>query len=192
MPMTITLQYKEYRIEMFDDPSFDQTSNNQASYDKVYQPVKEKGYKPVSQHAIIVYHDNIKIESAILLAVAGATSVTSDSVFIDGDYLVTRCCNTVFSLTLPDLTLNWMTEADWATCFSIHKYQDSYITHGETSIARIDRNGNILWSYGGADIFVCLKEGNPFEMHNNYIELTDFNGSKYKIGYNGETISYNT
>jgi hypothetical protein len=84
-----------------------------------------------------------------------------------------------------------MTEADWATCFSVHKYQDTFITHGETSIARIDRNGNKLWCYGGADIFVRLEEGNPFKLHENYIELMDFNGSAYKIDYNGKTINYN-
>ncbi len=44
--------------------------------------------------------------------------------------------------------------------------------------------------YGGADIFVCLHEGTPFKMHEDYIALTDFNGSKYKIDYNGNSISY--
>lgn len=189
--MAVTLRYKDLTIEVFDDPAFSPTPDSPTSYDKVYQLDKEKDYKPVSQHAIVVYSDNIKIASAILLAVAGATSVTSDSVLIDDDDLITRCCNTVFSLTLPNLNLNWMIEADWATCFSIHKYQDSYITHGETSIARIDRSGQKLWSYDGADIFVCLEEGNPFKMHDNYIELMDFNGSTYKIDYDGKTINYN-
>jgi hypothetical protein len=186
--MKITLQHKDFTIDVFDDPSFTQTSDSPTSYDKIYQPDKDQDYRPVSQHAIIVYQGNVKIASTILLAVAGATSVTPDSVIIDNDRLITRCCNTVFCLTLPDLTLNWMIEADWATCFSIHTYQDSYITHGETSIARIDRMGNLLWSYSGADIFVCLEEGNPFEMHDNYIELTDFNGGKYQIDYNGEIL----
>ena len=186
--MAVTLRHKDFTIEVFDDPAFNQTSGSPASYGKIYQPDKHKDYRPISQHAIIVYHEDVKIASAILLAVAGATSVTADSVLIDGDNLIARCCNTVFSLTIPDLNLNWMTEADWATCFSIHRYRDSYITHGEMSISRIDRNGNILWSYGGADIFVCLQKGNPFEMYDNYIELTDFNGSMYRINYDGGTI----
>lgn len=184
--MIVILQYKDFTIEMFDDPSFNQTCDSPTSYDKIYQPGKDKAYNPVSQHAIIVYRDDVKMASAILLAVAGATGVTTDSVLIDGDNLIARCCNTVFSLTLPGLDLNWITEADWATCFSIHRYRDSYITHGEMFISRIDRNGNVLWSFGGADIFVCLERGNPFEMHDDYIELTDFNGKRYKIDYNGE------
>ncbi|THU38309.1 hypothetical protein FAM09_16670 [Niastella caeni] len=184
--MKITLQHKDLTIDFFDDPLFSNSSENSALYHKIYQPGKE--YIPTSQHAVIIYKSYVTISSAILLVAAGATSVTPDSILIDEDNLILRCSNTVFSLTLPDLNLNWMTEADWATCFSIHKYQDSYITHGETSIARIDKKGNILWSYSGADIFVCLEEGNPFEMHDNYIELTDFNGGKYKIDYNGKKL----
>ena len=186
--MKFSLHHNGFTIEVMDDPLFTQTLDSPTSYDKIYQPDNNKDYNPVSQCAINVYYDNVKIASAILLVVAGATSVTSDSILIDGDNLITRCCNTVFCLTLPSLNLNWMIETDWTTCFSIHKYQDSYITHGETSVARIDKKGNILWSYSGADIFVCLVEGNPFEMHDNYIELTDFAGSKYKIDYNGQVI----
>ena len=123
--MKIAMQHKDFTIEVFDDPSFSQTSDSPTSYDKIYQPGKNKNFVSVSQHAIIVYGPNAKITSAILRAIAGATSVTSDSVLFDGDNLITRCCNTVFCLTLPDLNLNWMVEAEWATFFSIHKYQDT-------------------------------------------------------------------
>ncbi|MDF2187912.1 hypothetical protein [Paraflavitalea sp. CAU 1676] len=186
--MRVALQHKDLTIEVFDDSSFTETSDSPTSYEKVYRA--GNGYTSVSQHAIIIYRDSVKTTSAILLADAGATSVTSDAVLIDGDNLITRCCNTVFCLSIPELNLIWMAEADWATCFSIHKYQDSYITHGEISVARIDRKGNLLWSYSGTDIFVCLDRGTPFKMHNSHIELTDFSGGKYEIDYNGETISY--
>ena len=120
--MTLTLRHKDWTIEVFDDSAFTNSPDSPTSYAKVYQSDSDEEYLSISQTAIIVYRDNTKITSAILLAVAGATSVTTDSAVIDNDNLITRCCNTVFSLTLPDLTLNWMTVADWATCFSIHKY----------------------------------------------------------------------
>ena len=91
-------------------------------------------------------------------------------------------------MTLPELRKNWENEADGATCFSIHKYHDTYITHGELSIKRIANNGKILWGFSGADIFVTLYEGTAFEMHDDYIALTDFNGSKYKIDYDGNSL----
>lgn len=185
--MKITLKYNDLIIEVFDDPV---ASESLSAYDNIYQTSKDKPYSPSSQHAILVYKGNVIISSAILFGTAGATTVTSDSFFIDLDNLIIRCSNNLFSLALPDLSLNWITEVDWVTCFSIQKYVDTFISHGEVSISRIDRNGNVLWCYGGADIFVCLYEGDPFVMHKSYIALTDFNGGKYSISYNGETLSY--
>ncbi|MFT3846926.1 MAG: hypothetical protein QM725_17855 [Lacibacter sp.] len=178
-------------IELFDDTAFNQTADSPTSYDKVIQVDKDKPYSPNSQHAIKIYKDNNLIGSAIILASGGGTGVHDDSALIDEDNFIIRCCNKVFSLTLPDLKTNWVTEVDWATCFSLHKYQDTFISYGETSIARFDKTGKILWSYGGADIFVCLYEGTPFEMFDTYIALTDFNGSTYKIDYDGKTIDHN-
>jgi hypothetical protein len=188
--MSVTLQHKEWLIEVFDDSSFTESPDSPTRYDKVYQHENHKEYSPISQHAIVVYHDNKKIASAILLASAGGTVVSEDAMLIEGDDLIARCCNMVFSLTIPQLDLNWMLQADSATVFSIHRYQDSFITHGEMGIARIDWNGKECWRYGGSDIFVCIEKGNPFQMHENHIELMDFNGSKYKIDYDGNTIEY--
>jgi len=182
--ITVTLDYKEYTIELFDE----QLHGNEVVYDNIYQPEKGREYQPVSQTGIIVYKDGVKISSALLLAVAGATSVSTDSVCIHNDNLLTRCCNIIFSLSLPGLKLNWMTEADWATCFSIYPYKDDFITHGEVDIARIDANGKIIWQFSGADIFVNLKDDIAFEMYDNHIALTDFNGGKYTIDYDGNEI----
>lgn len=189
--MKVTLHYNDFTIDVFDDTAFNQTAESLTSYDKVIQVDKDKPYAPNSQHAIRIYKGNNLIGSAIVLASGGGTGVHDDTVFIDEDNLIIRCCNKVFSLKLPGLETNWVTEADWATCFSLHKYQDTYISHGETSIVRIDKTGKILWSYSGADIFVCLEKGNPFEMFDTYIALTDFNGSTYKINYDGKTIEHN-
>lgn len=94
------------------------------------------------------------------------------------------------SVTIPDLQVNWITEVDPNTCFSVHQYEDTYFSHGETIISRIDRAGNIVWQYGGTDAFLCMFDGNPFEMRENHISLTDFNGSRYRIDYDGRTIDY--
>ena len=188
--MTVTLQHNFLTIEVSDDSAFNQITDSPTIYDKVIQAEKDKQFSPTSQHAIKIYTNNNVINSAIILATGGGTGVGSDTALIDGDNLIIRCSNKLFSLSLPDLEINWMTETDWATCFSIYKFQDTYISHGEISIAKIDKSGKILWSYSGADIFVCLYEGNPFEMHDSYIALTDFIGSTYKIDYNGNLLDY--
>jgi hypothetical protein len=188
--MGLILYHLNFKIEVFDDNEYNSSAERPISYDQVIQAEQDMKYSPSSQHAIKVYEADKLINTAIILASGGGTGVHEDTAFIDQGNLIIRCSNKLFSLSLPELKINWMTEPDLATCFSVHKYQDTYISHGELSISRIDRTGKKLWSYGGADIFVCLYEGNPFEMHDNFIELTDFNGSKYRIDYNGQSISY--
>jgi hypothetical protein len=189
--MTVTLQYNDLTIELFDDSSYVINSvDSPTRYDVVYNVDNYADYDFPTRHAIKVFRGGQLNRSAILLGAGGATGISSDAAFVDNGNLIIRCSNQLFSLALPELNKNWRIQPDWATCFSVHKYQDTYIVHGEASISRIDKMGKIMWTYGGADIFVCLYEGTPFEMHNDFISLTDFNGSKYKIDYEGNSISY--
>jgi len=189
--MTVTLQHNDLTIELFDDSSYVVNSiDSPTQYDIIYNGDNYDDLDFPTRHAIKVFESQQLIKSAILLGAGGATGISSDAAFVDNENLIIRCSNQVFNLTLPELSKNWRVKPDSATCFSIHKYQDTYIVHGEMSISRIDRMGKILWNYGGADIFVCLYEGTPFEMHKDFISMTDFNGSKYKIDYEGNSISY--
>jgi hypothetical protein len=152
--MAISLHHNDLTIEVFDDTAFTQSADSPTSYDKIIQVENDKQYSPNSQHAIKIYERDRLIRTAIILASGGGTGVHEDTALIDQDNLIIRCCNKLFSLSLPDLNMNWVTEPDWATCFSVHQYKDTYITHGETTIARVDRTGNVLWSYGAADICI--------------------------------------
>jgi hypothetical protein len=189
--MTVILQYNDLTIELFDDSSYVINSvKSPKLYDIVYNEDNYADHDFPTRHAIKVFKGGQLNRSAILLGAGGATGISSDAAFVDNGNLIIRCSNQLFSLALPELNKNWQIKPDWATCFSVHKYQDTYIVHGEASISRIDKMGKIMWTYGGADIFVCLYEGTPFEMHDDFISLTDFNGSKYKIDYEGNSISY--
>jgi len=86
------------------------------------------------------------------------------------------------------LSLLWRTKADRATCFEIYKYQDSYIIHGELEIARLDKNGKILWQQSGSIIFTTLDGKDNFIITDNYILATDWENRKYKIDFNGQLI----
>jgi hypothetical protein len=188
----ITLQYKDYTIELFDDHAYvEYSADSPTRYDLVFTTDKNREYSFPTKHAIKVSIRGIIYKTAILMEARGATGIYSDAALIDGDCLIIRCSNQLYSLKLPDLEINWVTEPDSFTCFSIHQYHNSYIIHGEVSISRISRRGEILWSYSGADIFVSIYNYGPeFKMNENDIELTDFNGSKYKIDYDGNTLSY--
>jgi hypothetical protein len=189
--MRICLKHDSFDIEIFDDSAFNPNPDSPTSYDRIYWQEKDKLYSPSSKHAVEVYQDTERIASAILLGTAGGTGVSEDSFIVDSNDLIVRCSDMLYSLSLPILDLTWMTQADQATCFSIHRYKDSFITHGELSICRFDFNGNKLWSFGGHDIFVSLEGPAAFTMCNDFIELTDFNGSRYKIDYDGNEIEHN-
>ena len=187
----ISLHHIDLTLEIMDDPAFTRGSDSPTKYDKVIEADEDKEFRPTSQHAVKIYRSEILLASAIILAAGGGTCVHEGAAFVDGDNLIIRCCNKLFCLTLPELEVNWMVPVDWATCFSVHKYKDTYISHGEISIARIDRTGTILWSYDGSDIFICLDGRESFEIHEEHLSLIDFKGSTYKIDFNGNTIEYN-
>jgi hypothetical protein len=118
----------------------------------------------------------------------GATGVHEHSWILQDDHLVICCCNEIFCLSIPDLDLKWRTNCDPATCFGIYKLEDEYIVHGEITITRLDRSGNIRWTFGGSDIFVSLDNDDAFRLYDDHIALTDFYKTKYKVGFDGREI----
>ena len=56
--------------------------------------------------------------------------------------------------------------------------------------SRLDRQGNIIWSVSGADIFVTLKGDSDIVLLEDRIIAIDFENSKYEFDYDGNTLSY--
>ncbi|MBI3512164.1 MAG: hypothetical protein HY064_16010 [Bacteroidetes bacterium] len=180
--------YKDLTIEIFNDPTYTLGSaDNNIIYSKIYSTDIGK-FRPTSKHGIKIFKAEQEINNCLLLAVGGATNIHPTASLVDNDQLVVCCCDTIFSLTLPDLQLKWKTKVDSVTCFQILKLQADYIVHGEMEITRLDRDGKIKWKYGGHDIFVEL-DSDAFSLHADHIEVTDFYKTKYKIDFNGKTIS---
>ncbi len=188
--LKVSFQHKEYYIEVFDDSEFTQTSDSPTQYDKLYEPEVDREFKSSSQHAVLVYNGEKQVSSAIIVAAAGATSVSEDSTLIyNNNSLIVRCSNIIVNLTIPMLDLIWMTSADPITCFSVHQYQDTLITHGELTVCRIDISGNIMWEFGADDILLRIDGDNCFSMNNDSISLQNFNGDKYEIDYDGNLLA---
>lgn len=178
-----------FEIEIIDEQDYTVNSvDNRFQYDIVHRHSEDDMYAPISIYGIKIYKDGL-YKTAIVMASGGATEISPDSAIIDGQCLLLVCCDKVFNLQLPDLTLNWIVVADPATCFAIYQYKDSYIIHGELEITRLDRSGKIIWQVGGRDTFVNIDHiGSTFKMHNEYIELMDWQGFLYKLFYNGAII----
>jgi len=184
--------FTKYKIEIIDEENYTVGSaDNKFQYDFIYQHPEDSEYVPTSTYGIRVYKvykDDI-FKSAVIMATGGATRVAQDSVIIDGQNLLLTCCNKVFCFQLPDLNLNWMIIADMATCFSIFQYKDSYLIHGELEITRLGQSGRIIWQVGARDIFVNMDHyGSTFNMHDEYIELMDWQGYRYKLFYDGVIV----
>ena len=176
-----------YRIEIYKEYTFTEGSaDNVNQYDFVYFD-KSEYYFP-SVFGIKIFQDEILIKSAVIGSIGGGTDIHDTSTIIETDRLLICCSNTIFCLSIPELTLLWRTQADQATCFEIYKYQDSYIIHGELEISRLDKNGKILWQRSGSDIFTTLSGKDNFLLTDNYILATDWENNKYKFDFNGNSI----
>lgn len=76
----------------------------------------------------------------------------------------------------------------FGSVFSLNKFGDDYIVHGEIEIARYNSNLNKLWSFSGRDIFASITGKKAFEMSDNSIKLYDFQDNYYEIDYDGNEI----
>jgi hypothetical protein len=181
-------QYKDFRIEVLDEPTFKVGSaDNTFNYSKSYLGNGTEEY-PTSHHGVKIFQDDVQINNCILIASGGATGIYQNSSLVDNDHLLICCCDTIFCLTLPDLKLKWETQCDQATCFEIYKQEDDYIIRGELQITKLNKDGQIKWEFGGSDIFVSIDNEEEFNLEDDGILLTDFSGVKYKIDFNGKLI----
>ncbi len=176
---------KIYKIDIFQDRTFRQNSTDNSNiYDFEY--LEKIDYNFPSMFGIKVYSDDTLIKSAIIGSDGGGTADNEKSKIIENERIVVCCANSVFCLTIPDLTLLWQTKADEVICFEVLKYKDSYIVHGELEITRIDSGGEIIWQKSGADIFATPSSDNHIQLTDDFIIATDWDNRTYKFGYDGQ------
>ena len=181
-------QYKDLIIEVINEPNYKYgSSDNNFNYSKHYFGEGATEY-PTSKHGVKVYQDDKIIESCIIIGSGGSTGINQHSSIIDNDQLLLCCCDTIFCLAIPSLTLKWKTQADPATCFKIFQQEGDYIIHGELQVTKLDRDGNKRWEFGGADIFVSIDNEDGFKLESDGILLTDFAKTKYKIDFDGKLL----
>ena len=74
--------------------------------------------------------------------------------------------------------------------FGIFEIDNGYIVHSELEIYRITKEGDIVWSFSGNDIFAGLKEDDEYyiSIDNNKIRLRDFNDDYYILDLDGNLL----
>jgi outer membrane protein assembly factor BamB len=177
----------KYRIDINAERTFTEDSvDNVNHYDFVY--FDESEYHFPSVLGIRIYQDDTLLKSAVIGSNGGGIGIHDTSAIVENDRFLVCCSNSIFCLSIPDLTLLWRTQADQATCFEIYKYHDSYIIHGELEISRLDKDGKILWQQSGADIFTTVDGKDSFVITDTHILVTDWENRKYKFDFNGQSI----
>ncbi len=110
------------------------------------------------------------------------------SVKIDSDNLILSLGLNFVSIDLNELKLNWKLEPDIAEVFEFYKLENDYLLRGEVGIHRIDKSGQVKWTFSATDIWVNM-EGRPeVEITENSIKLLDFNSEEYEIDFDGKEI----
>jgi hypothetical protein len=183
------IAFQDYEIEITDDTTYRPGSaDNNFIYDFVYHDKEATEYQS-SKHAIKIFRGGQLIKSAIVCAVGGGTFIHDNSAIVNDGDLYVACADKVFSLSLPELQVRWITRADQATCFGIYQRGNGLFTHGELSVTRIGTDGQIIWQTGLRDIIVTVdSDKDSFIMHDDYIELEDFLRNNYKLDFNGKFI----
>lgn len=184
----IELNFDEYRIELSDESDYSPNStDNSFLFEKIFIDEESDIYHS-TKHGLKIYKDEKLLGSALVCAVGGATGIHENSaVIIEKDILIC-CADSIFSLSLPNLNLNWMKKVDDATCFRILNTKHGIFVHGELYASKIDKEGNIIWSVGFADILVTPDGKDEFIFHDNFIEIQDWNHTKYKLDFDGNFI----
>jgi hypothetical protein len=135
-------------------------------------------YQHSCAHGIMVGDIDQPLFKAIFMGVGGVTDVHKNSIASCDETGFLAVGDTVFSISLPTLKVNWFQKVDFATCFGIYwleKHQ-CLITWGEVDICRFAADGTKTWSFSGADIFT-----ESFELTEENIILRDFENKEYVI-----------
>lgn len=179
--------FKNHRVELVNETNYTLNSvDNNFIYENIF--ADESDLCLWTKHGIKVFLAENLYSNALICANGGATGIHENSAVIIDENILICCANKIFSLSLPKLALNWIKKVDDATCFRIFNTKNGIFVHGEIEASRIDEAGNILWSVGFADILVTPDGKDEFIFHNDFIEIQDWNHTKYKLDFNGNFI----
>jgi hypothetical protein len=183
------LDFNGYQVHVINEDNYTLGSaDNIFQYRHIYQD--DENCRNMSLHGIRIYQNEELINSALVASWGGCTTIHKNSFAVVDSNILICCGRNVFCLFLPSLELLWHIRADHATCFEIFSISDGFIVHGELEISKLDKNGNIVWQFGGADIFVRQNVAGGFEIKESSIIATDWNNDIYEIGFDGKIISH--
>lgn len=195
------INYKNFEIEVYADPDYianiyDIYNDNKRQYEIIYsefevEPSEDPDFFYTSNYAIIVKESEKEISSAIICEADRQTMLNKNSFIIENDKIWICVCNKIYCLEIPSLELIWQKDFDAFSNFHLHKLEDDFIIHGELEIFRINKEGEILWRFGGRDIWVSIDGKVECSIKDNKIILFDFESNEYVLDFEGKELEFN-
>ena len=187
----IKTDYKNFEIELFDDLNDDldliiKSKNNEIDFGS-----KKEKLEYISRHYIVVKELGIEISNITIYESNSASGIYEDTFAVTDNKLLVISGNEIYCLEIPSLKLIWHKEFDQAANFALYKLEEDFIIYGEIGIFRITKEGEIIWSFGGRDIWVNIENKNPFNIESDKIRLFDFESNEYVLDFDGNVIEDN-
>jgi hypothetical protein len=183
--MEILRQFGRWELRLFDDAMYATNSTDNAhTYEHVYGAENSR-YRVTARHGVNTTEAGVSVSSAILLGTAGATGVHERSLHVENGMAYVCVSNSVFALSIPLLALVWELKVDDATNFEVFPVNEDMIIHGQLSISRISKGGQIVWQKFGSDIFVTAEGTDDFCIRDGRIHARSWDGRKYVFDLDG-------
>ncbi len=190
----LTISNESYTVEISFEGGFcEQKTLGHLGSDKVIE-LNEPTQKTSVLYLKTVYPNQPKKTCTILGIDGGVYLHTANdkdnsySVKLSDNCLILSLGFTFLCFDLIAQDIIWHIRPDHAEIFEFYDLQDDYLLRGEYAIHRIDKNGNVKWSYGGMDIWVNIDGKSEVIIESDKILLTDFYNNEYVINYEGKTM----
>lgn len=180
--------HKDYVVDIVSEPDYtlDSTDNIISYGIEYFDEVASIRHR--SKQGIRVTREGIELASVIICETAGGVTTHAHSAVVTEDSILICCSDKIYSLSIPELTLNWKRKIDKVACFAIYPFYGDFLIHGELQITRIDKEGNEKWSFTARDIFVTPDGKEALTLTEGKIKLRDWQGYEYMLNEYGDTI----
>ncbi|MCT4614299.1 MAG: hypothetical protein N4A49_05435 [Marinifilaceae bacterium] len=189
----LTLSTDKWKVDLVYENWHSETKTLEAKEGDFVIELSEKG----EWHSILKIDitDEKRKRTCILTGIQGSTYLQKSntdengkSVKIDSDNLTLSLGLNFVSIDLNKLNLNWKIEPNMAEVFEFYDLENDYLLRGEVGIHRIDKSGQVKWTFSAADIWVNMEGRAEVEITENSIKLLDFNSDEYEIDFDGKEI----
>ena len=179
------IQNEKYHIEITEDETFVVDSNDNAKYDYVLNPLAKCSDNMYKVLKIVIQG----YQNCTAALIGDINTFVVDCAILDKNVLIVLQNDYITQIDLDSMQIVAGYELDvFGTTFSIYKMSDGYLIYGEIEIIKLDNNFQVLWRFGGRDIFVSITGKTSFEITSNSIKLYDFYDNFYEIDFDGNLI----